>query len=77
MIERDEFYSKCRRVQLNIQRPEYVERLFSQKFRFGETCLINKFQSWIYGEQSILHIPLTIWQDIYNLIYQKPIVFQS
>ena len=72
-MKRDEFYSECKKVQLNIQRPEYMERVFNSKFRFGETCLINKYQSWIYDEQSILFIPLTIWQDIYDLIYIRPI----
>ncbi len=71
MIKRDEFTVECKKTQINIQQPEYIEREFNQNFRFSNSCLYDKYPSWPNDKQSILDIPLRIWREIYDLIFIK------
>ncbi|CAF2513729.1 unnamed protein product [Rotaria sp. Silwood2] len=70
--KRDEIINERYRKSVPIQRPEYIERDFSSNFRFSENCLYDTYSSWDYEMKIPLKIPLQIWQEIYDLIFQNP-----
>jgi hypothetical protein len=69
VIKRDEFSAECRRTEISIQRPEYIEREFSSNFRFSNYCLYDQHQLWPYDKRITLNIPMRIWREIYEQIF--------
>jgi hypothetical protein len=64
---------KLKGTQMNIQRPQYIEREFRPNFRFSNSSLYDKYQSWADDEKSILFTPLAIWKDFYDIVFAKNI----
>jgi hypothetical protein len=71
VIKRDECTNEHMETQIDIQRPEYIEREFSLSFRLSNHSLLDKDQLWSSDEKSIISIPWRIWKEIYDLIFVK------
>ncbi|CAF1284640.1 unnamed protein product [Rotaria sp. Silwood1] len=73
VIKRDELSAQHNKP-VSIQRPEYIEREFSSKFRFSNYCLYDTYHSWDTKKKIPVQIPLRIWIEIYDLILHNPII---
>lgn len=70
---RDECLNQISDKPVSIQRPGYIGPGFSTNFRFSNHSLCDMYSSWSAEQQGSLKIPISIWREIYDLVFNNPV----